>query len=284
MAPSLTILAIRDDAQRQRISVRLNRLGYFVMAVPNAHEGLGLITRNRPRVVVLDPDLPDMKSTEVCRRARVSLGDRAPLIYYAGNCSIDDFEELLDAGADDILVRAGSMESLIDRVKYWSTGSRRRLPEKVRRLMLIALQDARPVAELAAAGNLSSETDPGVARISGFLRRARKVASPNFGRTVAQKLALLGYTVGVVEFCSRKDFKIKICFNDYLRAVLMETEVLSAAEVDQMVASWDELINANQFRGASERAGMEYTRAEVEGDEFRPIYLAAFEQGQKSAA
>ncbi len=176
------------------------------------------------------------------------------------------------------------MESLIDRVKYWSTGSRRRLPEKVRRLMLIALQDARPVAELAAAGNLSSETDPGVARISGFLRRARKVASPSFGRTVAQKLALLGYTVGVVEFCSRKDFKIKICFNDYLRAVLMETEVLSAKEVGQMVANWDELINANQFRGASERAGMEYTRAEVEGDEFRPIYLAAFEQGQKSAA
>ncbi len=284
MAPLLTILAVKDDTQRRRISARLDRLGYFVMAVPNAHECLGLINRNQPRAVVLDPDLPDMESTVVCRRARVLLGDRAPLIFYAGNCSINDFERLLDAGADDFLVRAGSMQSLVDRVKYWTTGSRRRLPEKIRRHMLLALHEARPVAELAAAGKLSSETDPVVARISSFIRRARQVASPTFGRTVSQKLALLGYAVGIVEFCSRKDFKIKICFNDYLRAILVETEMLTAVEVDQMVANWDELINADQFRGASERAGLEYTRGEADGDEFQPIYLAAFEQGRKSAA
>lgn len=278
------ILAVKDDAQRQRIFARLNGIGYFVMAVPNAHEGLGLINRNRPRAVVLDPDLPDMECTEVCRRARVLLGDRAPLIFYTGNCSVGDFELLLDAGADDVLVRAGSMESLVDRVKYWTTGSRRRLPEKVRRHMLLALHEARPVAALAAAGKLSSETDDSVARISSFLRRARQAASPSFGCNVPQKLALLGYTVGIVEFCSRKDFKTKICFNDYLRAVLMETEVLSATEVDQMVANWDELINASPFRGASERAGLEYTRAEQEGDGFCPIYFAAFEQRQNSAA
>ena len=278
MAPLLTVLAVKDDAQRRRMSARLDNLGFFVIAAPNASQCLKIINRNVPRALVLDPDLPDMESAEVCRSARAMLGNRTPMIVYAGNCSVDDFEKWLDAGADDFVVRAGSVQSLVDRVKYWTSNSRRRLPEKTRRQMLLVLPEARSVAELAASGQLSSETDSTVAEISDFLRRARQAASPNFGQTVKQKLALLGYSVGVVEFCSRSDLKIKICFTDYLRAVLLETHVLSTAEVDQMVANWDELINVNQFRGASERAGLEYEKGAAEGADFTPLYLAAFER------
>ncbi len=73
------------------------------------------------------------------------------------------------------------------------------------------------MSRLARAGLLSSDTDTTVAEIADFVRFARAEASDQFGRTVMEKLGLLGYAVGAVEYCSRTSIKVKICFHDFLR-------------------------------------------------------------------
>lgn len=278
MGRQLLVLTVPDEPQRKALHKRLKRLGFFVLSTTEPNQGLSLIVNNVPRLFVLEPRPEAMDATEFGRRARDLLGERVPMIYFTASFSIDDFEQWLSVGVDDFLLKAGPLNPLTERVRFWTRSSRRRLPGAVRHQMLMSMDGARTVANLAAQGRLSSETDDNVAEISAFVGSARDYASDYFGRTVIEKLGLLGYVVGAVEHCSRTNLKVKVCFGDYLRIVLLETGILTRAEIEQMLDNWDDLINSGPFRSASESAGPEFAQWLSEGERFRPRFLASLER------
>ena len=52
----------------------------------------------------------------------------------------------------------------------------------------------------------------------------------------------------------------------------------------QMAGSWDELINAGPFRGASEQAGLDFAAWRQCPGDFEPHYLAALERRYRRSA
>jgi hypothetical protein len=65
-----------------------------------------------------------------------------------------------------------------------------------------------------------SPTDEAVAALTHFIKAARAEAPNGFGRTVDEKLYILGYIAGVVNFVANSSMMLKIRFLNYLKATL----------------------------------------------------------------
>jgi CheY-like chemotaxis protein len=81
----VTILFVDDDAD-SRLTFRwiLQRAGFAVKEAASSSEALRLATE-RPDVVVLDVNLPDINGFEVCRRIKAHPGTSAiPVLHLSG--------------------------------------------------------------------------------------------------------------------------------------------------------------------------------------------------------
>ena len=130
------------------------------------------------------------------------VGNEVPIIFLTAMDELDTLQECIAAGGDDYLIKSESMVTVIERVGQWVQRPRRRNQLAKRREEVLADVTAEVVKEVSgenAAVPLSSETDESVREISKFLREARAHAAEGFGKTVKEKLYLLGYVTGVVE-------------------------------------------------------------------------------------
>ena len=80
---------------------------------------------------------------------------------------------------------------------------------------------------------LTPESDEVVETLTHFIKAARSEAPNGFGRTVDQKLFILGYIAGVVNFVANSSMMLKIRFLDYLKATLHWSGVLDSDDVKQ---------------------------------------------------
>src|SRR5215813_9015901 len=71
-----TILIVDDDLGLQEILTdRLASLGYRVLAASNGQEGLVLLEKDGPQIVLLDIEMPDMNGLEVLQAMRTRAHD-----------------------------------------------------------------------------------------------------------------------------------------------------------------------------------------------------------------
>jgi hypothetical protein len=129
---------------------------------------------------------------------------------------------------------------------------------------------------------LSSATDKAVAAMSELVAKARK-AAPDFGKSADEKMFLLGYVAGIVRFTATSQTHLKARQNDYIRAVLAETGLLSAAELDRLVASLEHLMNEPTFAVAVNRGSADAVVAQAKGRGFVPASLAAYKRTPEQA-
>jgi CheY-like chemotaxis protein len=67
--PRAMVLIVEDDpVQAEPLSWRLERLGFETLVAARGQEGLRLAKSERPAVVLLDLQLPDIDGLEVCER------------------------------------------------------------------------------------------------------------------------------------------------------------------------------------------------------------------------
>jgi DNA-binding response OmpR family regulator len=98
------VLVVEDDSQIRASLVRaLSDTGHAVSSAHTAMSGLRQAVDDRPDVVVLDLGLPDLDGREVLRMVRAV--SRVPVIVATARDSEDEIAHLLDAGADDYLVK-----------------------------------------------------------------------------------------------------------------------------------------------------------------------------------
>jgi len=128
-----TILIIEDDQRiRQSLSSRLAERGHDVDAVGTAMAGVESAVSGRFDVVVLDLGLPDLDGAEALRMIR-SITE-VPVVVATARDDESEIVRLLDAGADDYVVKPYSAEHLEARIR---AVLRRSGPEPEQRVLTV---------------------------------------------------------------------------------------------------------------------------------------------------
>lgn len=99
---------------RDALARSLSNVGHVVRPVSNALDGLRELTRSPPDIVVLDLGLPDFDGGEALRMMR-GVSD-VPIVVATAEADELRIVQLLNAGADDYLVKPFTVEQLIARL------------------------------------------------------------------------------------------------------------------------------------------------------------------------
>ncbi len=110
------VLVVDDDpALRQALRGALGRVGFDVVAAPDARGGIELLSTAGPDVVVLDLGLPDAHGLDVVRRFH-SLSS-VPVLILSGSTEESRKVQALEAGADDYLDKPFGIDELGARLR-----------------------------------------------------------------------------------------------------------------------------------------------------------------------
>ena len=100
------------------IQYNLVREGYTVLASEDGQEGLELIRKESPDIVLLDLMLPGLDGLEVCRRLKTDPVTKSiPVIMVTAKGEESDVVLGLGLGADDYVTKPFSPKELVARVK-----------------------------------------------------------------------------------------------------------------------------------------------------------------------
>jgi CheY-like chemotaxis protein len=171
-----------------------------------------------PRLVILDVNLPGIGGTEVCRRIRRQHGRSATVIFITSNDRLEILHECIEAAATT------STGELLDACAGPQPPARaegrhsQECPDGHSRGCAAEAGKRAGIGEELA--DAESPTDEVVAALTHFIKAARAEAPNGFGRAVDEKLYILGYIAGVVNFVANSSMMLKIRFLNYLKATL----------------------------------------------------------------
>ncbi|BCJ40967.1 DNA-binding response regulator [Actinoplanes ianthinogenes] len=110
------LLLIEDDpAIRNTLLRALRERGHAVAASPAAMEGLQTALAEKPDLIVLDLGLPDLDGRELLRMLRAV--SKTPVIIATARDEEAEMVRLLDAGADDYVVKPFTAAQLDARIR-----------------------------------------------------------------------------------------------------------------------------------------------------------------------
>lgn len=111
-----SVLVVEDDQHiREAVARSLVDAGHAVRTEPSAAAALMAVVEWQPDVVVLDLGLPDMDGSQVLPMLR-GVSD-VPVIVATARDDEQEMVRLLDAGADDYVVKPYSGEQLVARIR-----------------------------------------------------------------------------------------------------------------------------------------------------------------------
>ena len=110
------IMLIDDDESLQTlIGQIITRQGWEFCCASNGEEGLAMLRKERPDLLILDVMLPDMNGFDICRTIR-SEGRRVLIMFLSAKGDIVDKSVGFNMGGDDYLVKPFQPEELILRI------------------------------------------------------------------------------------------------------------------------------------------------------------------------
>lgn len=111
------ILLIDDDPSLQlALSHVIRREGYAFVYASSGEEGLELLEREKPDLLLLDVMMPGMNGYDVCQSMREQ-GRRIPVIFLSAKGDIVDKSIGFKAGGDDYLVKPFNNSELLLRIE-----------------------------------------------------------------------------------------------------------------------------------------------------------------------
>jgi len=112
--PANIVLLIEDEPKIRRfLRAGFELQGYTVIEAENGSDGLKSATFNAPDLIILDLNLPDLHGSEVLERIRS--WSNVPVIILSIVTNEDEKVRLLQAGADDYVVKPFGMAELLAR-------------------------------------------------------------------------------------------------------------------------------------------------------------------------
>jgi len=110
------VLVIDDDiAITELMSMLLKTHGFDVSTCNTGKEGVKFVKESRPHVVLLDLMMPDLDGWQVCKALRTF--SNVPILILSAINDPSMVASVLDAGADDFLVKPVPSSVLIAHIK-----------------------------------------------------------------------------------------------------------------------------------------------------------------------
>jgi DNA-binding response OmpR family regulator len=116
---SAKILVIDDERDFiELIQYHLQRAGFEVLAAETGKQGLDLVRRQSPDLILLDMGLPDVDGLSICEiLRRNSATARIPIVLVTAMSGEIPRAHALDSGADHFLPKPFTRETLCDCVQ-----------------------------------------------------------------------------------------------------------------------------------------------------------------------
>ena len=113
------ILMIEDNEQnRDALSRRLQRRGYDVITAVDGQEGVAMAQAERPDLILMDLNLPDVDGWEATRRLKEAPETRAiPIMAMTAHAIAGDQERALQAGCDDYHAKPVDFQRLLTQIE-----------------------------------------------------------------------------------------------------------------------------------------------------------------------
>jgi DNA-binding response OmpR family regulator len=148
-----TVVVIEDDPHiADLVDLYLRRDGFRVLLARDGEEGLALVKREDPWIVILDVGLPGQRDGfDVCREIRAR--SKLPVLFLTARDDEVDRVLGLELGADDYLGKPFSPRELVARV----------------RAILRRTRDVAPPQEMVAIGDLEVDLRRREARQAGVV-------------------------------------------------------------------------------------------------------------------
>ena len=111
-----TILIIDDDKKLNKLLTDfLGDFGFQILTAVHPDDGLKLVDRKSPDLIILDVMLPDMNGFDVCKRIRQT--SSIPIIMLTARGELMDKVVGLELGADDYLPKPFEPRELVARIQ-----------------------------------------------------------------------------------------------------------------------------------------------------------------------
>jgi DNA-binding response OmpR family regulator len=149
------LLLIEDDpAIRATLLRALRERGHAVAASPAAMDGLQTALAERPDLIVLDLGLPDLDGRELLRMLRAV--STVPVIVATARDEETEMVRLLDAGADDYVVKPFTASQLDARIR----AVLRRLPSSGSSILAVGGLAIDPLARTVTLDGVTVDLTP----------------------------------------------------------------------------------------------------------------------------
>ncbi len=118
---SKKVLIVDDEADiRKVVSFRLNKIGYEVLLAIDGQQGLDMIYKDKPDIILLDLHLPVITGYEICRRVKADENlKHIPIIFFSASSGSEIENHTKDYGADDYIVKPFKADDLIAKIKKY---------------------------------------------------------------------------------------------------------------------------------------------------------------------
>ncbi|GAB4475877.1 MAG: hypothetical protein Kow00124_17430 [Anaerolineae bacterium] len=115
MTATARILYVEDNFENRLLIKRvLEAEGYTVIEAENGRTGLSKALSDRPDLILMDINLPDIDGYEVTGRLRQSdaIGSKVPIIALTANALAGDRQKALSAGCDGYIPKPIDIDAL----------------------------------------------------------------------------------------------------------------------------------------------------------------------------
>src|SRR5438132_14395755 len=98
--PSRILIIDDAPANIQTLSTILKERGSDINIATDGRQGLELLERNRPDLILLDIMMPEMDGSESCRRIKASTtGREIPIVFHTAKTDTGDIVRAFELGA-----------------------------------------------------------------------------------------------------------------------------------------------------------------------------------------
>ncbi len=114
------VVLVIDDGpdNRMLLEALLGRAGYRVLSAENGEQGLDLLQRELPALILLDYSMPGLSGPEVAQRIRGEQRTAAiPIILLTASTEADHVDQAFAAGADDYVTKPFDRRILTARIE-----------------------------------------------------------------------------------------------------------------------------------------------------------------------
>ena len=174
--PPIKVVFIEDDLHLARLTAKyLTSHGLRVIVVPDGRDGVSVVLRERPDVVLLDLMLPGIDGLQICRDLRARLA--VPIVMVTARGEEADRVQGLEGGADDYVAKPFSSRELLARVRAQARRGRGRAGPGATSVRVGELEINVDAMEATHAGTPLTLTPYEFALLRAFAERQGRVLS-----------------------------------------------------------------------------------------------------------